>query len=44
MSIEREFEVVIPDGASKAEEDRLIKAETERQEEKLLDDLLGPLG
>jgi len=37
--IERTFEVKIPDGASAAEEERLIQAATDREVEKLLGDL-----
>jgi len=39
--IKREFEVVVPDGLSEAEEAALIEAETERQLDKLLGDF-GP--
>lgn len=37
--IKREFELVVPDGLSDAEEEALIEAETERQIEKLLGDV-----
>lgn len=37
--IKREFEVSIPEGASEAEEERLVDEETDRQMEKLLDDV-----
>ncbi|WP_255577965.1 hypothetical protein [Cryobacterium sp. TMT1-2-2] len=37
--IKREFEVVVPDGLSDAEEAALIEAETERQVQKLLGDI-----
>lgn len=37
--IERKFEVTIPEGASAAEEERLIQAATDREVDKLLDDL-----
>jgi len=43
MEIRREFEVTVPEGATKAEEEALVKAATDREEEKLLDDLLGGL-
>lgn len=41
MEIKREFEVIVPENATPAEEEALINSETERQEQKLLDDLLG---
>lgn len=37
--IRREFDVVIPEGATPAEEERLIEEATDREVEKLLDDL-----
>lgn len=37
--IKREFEVVVPDGLSAAEEEALIEAETEREVNKLIGDI-----
>ncbi|MCU1408479.1 MAG: hypothetical protein JWM23_559 [Microbacteriaceae bacterium] len=43
MEIRRPFEATIPEGATPAEGEALIEAETARQEEKLLDELLGSI-
>lgn len=37
--IERKFEVPIPEGVSAAEKERLIQAATDREVDKLIDDL-----
>lgn len=37
--IERKFEVPMPEGVSAAEKERLIQAATDREVDKLLDDL-----
>ncbi|UUT35142.1 hypothetical protein [Microbacterium elymi] len=37
--IERKFEILIPEGVSAAEKEHLIRAATDREVDKLLDDL-----
>lgn len=37
--VRKEFEVLVPEGASKADEERLIKKATDAEVEQLLDDI-----